>query len=113
MKRKGMEINQLSKSVLQKIDSVKITEQDKNRFQQKLDEANKVFSQLLLQHHSTLTNLEVNMCGLFKTGMTDKELARLYGQSDKSYEQHRWRIKKKMKLGREVNLVRYLQGLGV
>jgi|ERR1043165_9020860 tetratricopeptide (TPR) repeat protein len=110
MKRKGLEINQLSKSILQKIDTVKITEQEKNRLQDKLGESNKVFGKLLQEKHPSLTNMEVSMCGLFKTGMTDKELAKLYGQSYKSYEQHRFRIKKKMKLGK-VGLVKYLQGL--
>ncbi len=111
LNRKGIEISQLSKSVLQKIDSVKITEQDKNRLQQKLNESNKHLGKLLLEKHPTLTNLEISMCGLFKTGITDKELASLYGQSYKAYEQHRWRIKKKMKLDRKTDLVKYLQQL--
>lgn len=52
--------------------------------------------------------LEIRMCALLKTGMTNKELSKLYGQSEKSYEQHRYRIKKKMGLGRDEKLVRVL-----
>lgn len=106
--RKGLQIGQLSASILQKIDAVKITEQEKNRLNEKLNESNRQLSKILAEKYPVLTQLEINMCGLFKTGITDKELAKLYGQSYKSYEQHRFRIKKKLKLGK-VNLVKFLQ----
>ncbi|HLP49981.1 MAG TPA: tetratricopeptide repeat protein [Chitinophagales bacterium] len=109
--RKGLQIGEMSKSILQKIDAVKITDHDKKRLQQKLAETSKHLAKNLNQKFPILTPLEINMCGLFKTGITDKELAMLYGQSYKSYGQHRWRIKKKMKLGRQVNLIKYLQSL--
>ncbi|HLP53322.1 MAG TPA: hypothetical protein VK154_20675 [Chitinophagales bacterium] len=112
LRKKDLEMRQLTKSIVQKIESVKITEHDKNRLQQKLTESNRDYDKLLIEKHPALTKLEVNMCSLFRTGITDKELAKLYGQGYKSYEQHRWRIKKKMGLGRDVNLVKYLVGLG-
>ena len=111
LRKTELEISQLSKSIVRKIESVKITEQDKNRLQHKMTESNRHYDKLLIEKHPTLTNLEISMCNLFRTGITDKELAKLYGQGYKSYEQHRWRIKKKLKLGRDVNLVKYLVGL--
>ncbi len=45
--------------------------------------------------------------------MTNKELAKLYGQGEKSYEQHRYRVKKKMGLGNEDKLVSYLLKLAI
>jgi|ERR1043165_8736422 DNA-binding CsgD family transcriptional regulator len=112
LKKKELEIRQLSRAIVQKIDSVKITEQDKNRLQQKISENSRQLDRQLIAKHPSLTSLEISMCNLFKTGITDKELAKLYGQSYKSYEQHRFRIKKKMGLPREVNLVKYLVELG-
>jgi AraC family chitin signaling transcriptional activator len=73
----------------------------------------KHLDKVLVEKHPELTNLEINMCNLFKTGITDKELAKLYGLGYKSYEQHRFRIKKKMKLGPDVNLVKYLRARNV
>lgn len=108
LKKKELETRQLINTIARKIDSVKITENDKAVLQQKLNESNKPFMQLLSQKYPSLSNLELRMCSLFQTGMTNKELAKLYGQSEKSYEQQRYRIKKKMGLQAGENLVKHL-----
>ncbi len=108
LKKKGKETNDLIRAISQKIDSVIITEQDKSTLQQKINEASGDFMSIMSEKYPGLSMLEIRMCALLKTGMTNKELSKLYGQSEKSYEQHRYRIKKKMGLGRDEKLIRVL-----
>jgi DNA-binding CsgD family transcriptional regulator len=108
LKKKGQETNQLRNAIAKKIDAVIITEQDKTSLQQKIDKGNKGFYKMLSERYPTLSTLEVQMCGLLKTGMTNKELSKLYGQNEKSHEQHRYRIKKKLGLTAKENLLKFL-----
>lgn len=108
LKKKGKETNDLIRAISRKIDSVIITEQDKSTLQQKISEASGDLVSILSDRYPELSMLEIRMCTLLKTGMTNKELSKLYGQSEKSYEQHRYRIKKKMGLGRDEKLIRAL-----
>nr|MBP6732111.1 hypothetical protein [Chitinophagales bacterium] len=108
LKKKELETRQLINTIAKKIDSVKITEEDKAMLQQKISNSNQHLNAVLAEKYPTLSNLEIRMCSLFQTGMTNKELAKLYGQGEKSYEQHRYRIKKKMGLGNDDKLVTHL-----
>ncbi len=113
LKKKGQESSQLIRQISQQIDKVILTEQEKATLQKKMDDANDAFYKALSEKYPQLTNLEIHICGLIKTGMTDKELSKVYGLSDKSYEQHRYRIKKKIKLGPKENLVKFLKSVEV
>lgn len=108
LKKKELETRQLINTIAKKIDSVKITEEDKAMLQQKISNSNQHMNTVLAEKYPSLSNLEIRMCSLFQTGMTNKELAKLYGQGEKSYEQHRYRIKKKMGLGNDDKLVTHL-----
>ncbi|HLP22253.1 MAG TPA: hypothetical protein VK174_18185 [Chitinophagales bacterium] len=108
LKKKELETRQLINTIAKKIDSVKITEEDKAMLQQKISSTHQQFTTILAEKYPALSNLELRMCSLFQTGMTNKELAKLYGQGEKSYEQHRYRIKKKMGLGNDDKLVTHL-----
>ena len=111
LKRKELETRQLINTIAKKIDTVKITEEDKAVLQQKMSDTSQLFSQKLSEKYPSLSNLEIRMCVLFKTGITNKELAKLYGLSERSYELHRYRIKKKMGLTADDNLVKHLIAL--
>ncbi|MCW3127427.1 MAG: hypothetical protein JWO03_3085 [Bacteroidetes bacterium] len=99
------------RTIIQKIGAVKITEQEKAILQQKMDDGNYNLFKILAEMYPSLTTHEVRTCGLIKTGLTDKELSRLYGSGERGYEQLRHRIKKKMKLKRNQNLVKHLMDL--
>ena len=105
------EHRKLIQTITHKIGSVKITEQEKAVLQQKIDTGNAGLSKTLTEKYPLLTSHEIRICGLLRTGMNDKELSRLYGTSERGYEQLRHRIKKKMKLKRKDNLVKHLNAL--
>ena len=111
LKKKELETRQLINTIAKKIDSVKITEEEKATLQQKISDTNQQLAKILAEKFPTLSTLEIRMCGLFQTGMNNKELSKLYGQGEKSYEQHRYRIKKKINLSAKDNLVKYLTTL--
>lgn len=111
LRKKGQEADNIIKKISKEIDDVIMTEQEKSTILQKMEQNNSGFFKLLSERHPSLSLLEVSTCGLLKTGMTNKELSRIYGQSAKSYEQHRYRIKKKLNLGAKDNLVKYLLSL--
>lgn len=111
LKKKEMEVAGIINTIVKKIDSVKITDEEKINLQQKINENNQQFYKLLNKKYPSLTHLELEMCGLFKTGLTNKELARIYGQSEKRYEQQRYRIKKKMNLSSDDNLTKHLMNI--
>ena len=111
VKKNNVDSNKQINAILQKIDSVKITEQEKNLLQTKVNANNLHLTKKLTEIHPNLSNLETSMCLLFSAGLNNKELSRLYGQTEKSYEQHRYRIKRKLGLGPKEHLVQYLQQL--
>jgi DNA-binding CsgD family transcriptional regulator len=111
LKEKEFEMRQFINAISNKISSIKITEQDKAMLQQKIDAGNEGLFKILTSLYPALTSHEIQICGLLKTGMTNKELSKLYGLSEKGYEQLRYRIKKKMKLKRTDNLVKHLIAL--
>lgn len=113
LKKQKIEKTEFIKAVSKKISMVKVTEQDKAVIQQKIDDGNTGFFQLLAATYPTLTPNEVRGCALIKTGLTNKELSKLYGIGERGYEQLRHRIKKKMKLKRGDNLVKYLMELNL
>lgn len=108
MKKKGNYEHGLVKAITHKIGSVKITEQDKAVLQQKIDDGNQVLFKTVAARYPQLTPHEVQTCALIKTGLTDKELSKLYGVGVRGYEQLRHRIKKKMNLQRSDSLVKHL-----
>jgi DNA-binding CsgD family transcriptional regulator len=111
LKKKEHEARQLLNTIARKINSVKITEEEKATLQFKISEVNQQITKILSEKYPALSTMEIRMCGLFQSGITNKELAKMYGQSEKSYEQHRYRIKKKMGLGAKDNLVKHLTAL--
>ncbi len=108
LKEKEFEMRKFINAISQKINAIKITEKEKAVLQEKMDAGNTGFSKVLAHAYPSLTSHELQMCGLFKTGMNNKELSKLYGLSEKGYELLRYRIKKKMKLKRNQNLVKHL-----
>lgn len=111
LKKKKVEKAEFVNAVSNKIGMVKVTEQDKALMQQKIDDGNTGLFQVLAAMYPTLTPNEVRGCALIKTGMTNKELSKLYGIGERGYEQLRHRIKKKMNLKRGDNLVKHLMEL--
>lgn len=111
LKKTDYQMGKLILTISNKIESIKVSEEERSVLMQKIDNSDVDFARKLAEKHPSLSALEIRMCGLFKTGMNNKELSKLFGLSDRSYEQHRYRIKKKMNLTADDGLIEHLNNL--
>ena len=111
LKKTDYQMGKLILTISNKIESIKVSEEERSILMQKIDNKEVDFARKISEKHPNLSALEIRMCGLFKTGMTNKELSKLFGLSDRSYEQHRYRIKKRMNLTADDGLVEHLNNL--
>lgn len=63
----------------------------------------------LRHNYPDLTKMEFRLCCFIKMGLSTKEIAPLMNVAPKSVEMSRYRLRKKLKLEREVNLAQFLQ----
>jgi DNA-binding CsgD family transcriptional regulator/AraC-like DNA-binding protein len=97
-----------------RIKSVEIsinTDKEWDAFKANFDLLFTTFSEILVQSHPTLTQNDLRICALIKSGLKNKELAELQGISIKSIEKSKERIKKKMELDKDLALNDYLKQL--
>ena len=73
------------------------------------DELNPDFFEKLNGSKSKLTELEIRVCAMIKFGFNTREIASILSVTTRGVEQHRYRIKKKIKC--ETNLTNYLLNL--
>lgn len=69
------------------------------------------FIERLSRLYPTLSPSELKVCALMKINLTTKEMSNLLCQSERSIETYRYRIRKKIHLSSDRNLVTYLSGL--
>lgn len=69
------------------------------------------FTKNLLKRHPNLSLNDKRLCCYIKMGLSSKEIAPLINISYKSVEMARYRLRKKMDLPADVNLVEYLQNI--
>lgn len=84
---------------------------DWKKFNQNFDIVYADFTRHLSERHPDLTVAEKRLCCYLKMGLSSKEIAPIFNISPKSVEMNRYRLRRKMGLEREDNLVEYLQNI--
>jgi len=69
------------------------------------------FIQGLKNKTNDLSNNEIRHCAFIKLGLSNKEVAEMLHVSSKSVEVAKYRIKKKLSLGKEQSLTEYLANI--
>jgi tetratricopeptide (TPR) repeat protein len=82
-----------------------------NEFEVRFQQVHKDFYQKLMQKFPDLTPNEIKICAFLKLNMTSKDISAITFQSVKSLEVARHRLRKKMGIERDENLVTMLQNL--
>jgi DNA-binding CsgD family transcriptional regulator len=96
------------KTVIRKIDK-DINEEDNWKFFKKaFSNADKDFFKKIKSKHPELTSNDLKLCAYLRLNLSSKEIAPLLNISVKSVEIKRYRLRKKMDLPREMNLVEYI-----
>lgn len=81
------------------------------RFEEQFDLVHNNFIGKLRSRHPDLTAGELKMCTYLKMDLTSKEIAPLLNLSVRGVETLRYRLRKKLELEREDNLIEYLNSL--
>ena len=84
---------------------------DWKKFNQNFDIVYADFTKRLSEAHPELTVSEKRLCCYLKMGLSSKEIAPIFSISPKSVEMNRYRLRRKLGLDREENLVEYLQNI--
>lgn len=96
------------KSVIKTIDKDINEEDNWNLFRDAFNNADKEFFKKIKSKHPDLTSNDLKLCAYLRLNLSSKEIAPLLNISVKSVEIKRYRLRKKMLLNRDVNLVEYI-----
>jgi tetratricopeptide (TPR) repeat protein/DNA-binding CsgD family transcriptional regulator len=80
-------------------------------FSRKIDESQHELNRLLTTRFPALTPAELRVCALLRGNMSTKEIADLLSVTTRNVETHRYHIRQKMKLPKDVNLITFLVSL--
>ena len=87
------------------------TEEGWRMFEQQFDNVHRDFMRTLAERYPSLTPMELKVCALTKMDLSTKEIAKLLFVSIRNVQNHRYRLRKKLKLDPEANLVSFLTGI--
>ncbi len=96
------------KSVIKTIDKDISEEYNWKLFKDAFNNADKDFFKKIKSKHPDLTSNDLKLCAYLRLNLSSKEIAPLLNISVKSVEIKRYRLRKKMFLPRNVNLVEYI-----
>ncbi|MFV0469880.1 MAG: triple tyrosine motif-containing protein [Dysgonomonas sp.] len=109
--RQTVYIKQKFTSLITQINNNIEHDNDFEIFQSNFDLIHQGFFKILDEKHPELTRNDKILCAYLKMNLSSKEIAPLLNISVRGVEVNRYRLRKKMNLGRDVNLSEYLQTL--
>jgi len=86
-------------------------ERDWNLFESSFNEAHESFFKKLKVHHPDLVPNDLKLCAYLRMNMNSKEMASLLNISLRGVEIRRYRLRKKLNLEHDKNLVEFLMEL--
>ena len=107
----NMESNPVITRVLMLIKQKSKKTDDWEFFREAFDNSDKNFLKNIKSKHQKLTNNDLRLCAYLRLNLTSKEIAPLFNISPKSVEIKRYRLRKRMDLSRDVNLIDYILNL--
>ena len=97
------------KKVIKKINNHLIDKEDWLTFQLHFSNSHAQFFENLREKHSDLSSNEIKLCAYLKLNLSSKKIASLMNVAITSVEQSRYRLRKKINLDKDINLVNYIQ----
>jgi hypothetical protein len=96
------------KFIQKKINKVIKNKDEWKVFETNFNEIHEDFFKVLLNTYPSLTNKDLKLCSYLKMNLASKEIAPLMGISLRGVEIHRYRLRKKMNLDKNINLNNFL-----
>jgi DNA-binding CsgD family transcriptional regulator len=100
--------NYYYRKLLQLIDRGISSEEDWKQFEMHFDQAHENFLKRLKSQYPDLTQGDLKLCAYLRLNLTSKEIAPLLNISTRSLEVRRYRLRKRLNLDTEENLVEFL-----
>ena len=98
-------------SIVKKIDENISGQDDWNVFEANFVQAHETFLKNLKQSFPELTPNDLRLCAYLRINLTSKEIAPLLGISVRGVENHRYRLRKKLKLSADDNLTDFIMAI--
>ena len=102
------EANISLRKLLNSIDIELMSEDYWKEFNNYVNQVDKNYSKKLMEKHPKLTQNDLRMCTLLRINMSTKEIASLLNISTRGVEQGRYRLKKRLELNNEDDLIKYI-----
>jgi DNA-binding CsgD family transcriptional regulator len=99
------------KSIKLKLEELPCESIDWGKFESEFQETYPEFTAKLVKKYPSLTKMEARICSLVKLQLTTPDIAQLLCVSDRTVENHRMHIRKKMELKKGVELHDVLTGI--
>ena len=99
------------RSLIQYANNNLLVDEQLKSFQENVEEVNYKFLDQLQKRYPDLTELDKNICGLIRLGLSNKEIAGMRNVSYKAIRMSRYRLRKKLGLSEEVNIVEFLKSI--
>ncbi len=100
--------NYYYRRLLQMIDRGISSEEDWKQFEYHFDQAHENFIKRLKKHYPHLTQADLKLCAYLRLNLSTKEIAPLLNISIRGVEVRRYRLRKRLNLSKEDNLVEFL-----
>ncbi len=95
-------------NLISKIDENISGQDDWKLFEANFEQAHETFLQTLKSKYPELTPSDLRLCAYLRVNLTCKEIAPLLGISVRGVENHRYRLRKKLQLSPETNLIDFI-----
>ena len=108
-------INDLSEDKLKNIKLIQLCKERFNKtkewniFMQSFNEINPDFTKYIIKKTSNITESELRVCNLIKMNFSTSDIAEILSISIRGVEQHRYRIRKKLKVNTDLSI--FIQSL--
>ena len=91
--------------LIKKIDDNISSHEDWHLFETNFERAHEQFLHKIKEQHPELTSKDLRLCAFLRMNLTSKEIAPLLGISVRGVENHRYRLRKKMRLDHDDSLI--------
>jgi tetratricopeptide (TPR) repeat protein len=95
----------IAKEIRERVKTLPLSTVDWERFDAQFKSAHPEFAKKLIEKYPKLTHSEIRMCSLLRMNLRSAEIARLFCLSERTVEDHRTNIRRKMKLPRAEDLI--------
>lgn len=99
---------ELANQLKNKISSYSVVDQEWENLQYHFENVHSEYFNKLRETYPTLNSTELRLCGFIRLQLTTKEIARMLSVDPRSVQTSRYRLKKKLNIPNEIDLVQFL-----